>query len=53
MLCEQGVMAKKLSDFRERQGTNESETRPAEVGDEEAIASLAVRSFSLLTVIFE
>lgn len=47
MLSEQEVMVKKLSDFKERQGANESEsiatvlTRAAESGNEEAIDLLA------------
>jgi hypothetical protein len=47
MLAEQDVMIKKLSEFRERQNTNESEsiaallTRAAEAGDQEAISLLA------------
>lgn len=47
MLSEQEVMIKKLSDFRERQQANESEsiatllTRATDAGDLEAIALLA------------
>jgi len=47
MLSEQEAMIKKLSNFRERQGANESEsiamllTRAAEAGHQEAIALLA------------
>ena len=47
MLSEQEMMIKKLSDFRERQHANESEsiatllTRAADAGDLEAIALLA------------
>jgi hypothetical protein len=47
MLSEQEVMVKKLSDFRERQAANESQSiatlllRAAEAGDEEAIDLLA------------
>jgi hypothetical protein len=47
MLSEQEAMVKKLSEFRERQDANESEsiavllTRAAEAGDQEALSLLA------------
>jgi DNA polymerase III gamma/tau subunit len=47
MLSEQEAMVKRLSEFRERQNVNESEsiavllTRAAEGGDQEAISLLA------------